>query len=356
MLGKLFGPNAACPIDETTRAWLHRRWDWLAGQFGRDRPRTAPVVLPTDEFFPDQYDATIEAAEVLFDRVCGYLGVLAGQVRLDFYAEDSPVQDRRGLVAGTRGVYTNEDGTQTVWLEVKNLNDPLALAATAAHELGHVLLLGDGRLTGDEDDHEPLTDLLTVYLGLGVITANAVVRDKAWTDGGMSYFSISRGGYLSMPTYGYALALFARARGEEKPDWAKRLRPDVLDAFRKSLRYLSRTEETAAVPPAPVAAPETATETAEDEFTCEACGGVIAGDPPTCAECGWALTDNPENEPDVGPTPKEELTVSGFVTDADRMQRLIFVPIFWTLAIAFVVGVTAFAIAVIPLVVRIFFP
>jgi hypothetical protein len=39
---------------------------------------------------------------------------------------------------------------------------PKALVATIAHELGHVLLLGDGRVATQQQDHEPLIYLLTV--------------------------------------------------------------------------------------------------------------------------------------------------------------------------------------------------
>src|SRR2546429_487799 len=83
-----------------------------------------------------------------------------------------------------------------------------ALAATAAHELGHVLLLGQGRLSPDAEDHEQLTDLLTVFLGLGVFTANTRVRSASSHEGLTESFSIRRLGYLGQPQTGYALALF----------------------------------------------------------------------------------------------------------------------------------------------------
>jgi hypothetical protein len=50
---------------------------------------------------------------------------------------------------------------------------PVALVSTLAHELGHVLLLADGRISAQQQDHEPLTDLLTIFFGLGIFSANA---------------------------------------------------------------------------------------------------------------------------------------------------------------------------------------
>ncbi|HEV3448808.1 MAG TPA: pentapeptide repeat-containing protein, partial [Gemmataceae bacterium] len=111
-----------------------------------------------------------------------------------------------------------------------------------AHELAHVHLLGHGRVSSDEEDHELLTDLLTVFLGFGVIGGNAVIREAYWNTAILSGWNMSRQGYMSMPMYGYALAWFARARGEEKPPWAKHLRADVRSAFKKARRFLKVSE------------------------------------------------------------------------------------------------------------------
>src|SRR5262249_9744681 len=99
-------------------------------------------------------------------------------------------------------------------------------------------LLGHGRITEEVEDHEPLTDLLTVFLGMGVFTANSVIRENYWHAGAVSGWDMNRRGYLSMPMYGYAFALFARARGEENPAWAREVRPDVLFAFKQGARFL----------------------------------------------------------------------------------------------------------------------
>src|SRR5262249_53438579 len=145
-----------------------------------------------------------------------------------------------------------------IWIEASNLHDPLALVATLSHELGHVLLLGHGRISADAEDHEPLTDLLTAYLGMGVFTANAVLREKYWDGGSTSGWSMGRRGYLTMPMYGYALALFARDRDEENPPWADALRRDVRSAFDQARRFLSKA-------PSPIAAPTASRDALADD-------------------------------------------------------------------------------------------
>jgi hypothetical protein len=125
------------------------------------------------------------------------------------------------------------------------VDDPLALIATMAHELCHVLLLGAHRIDPEAEDLEQVTDLATVFFGLGVFTANATIREMHWREGRWSGWSIRGQGYLTQPLYGYALALFAWVRGEDNPAWAHHLRPDVRSPFRKGLRYLQETGDSA---------------------------------------------------------------------------------------------------------------
>jgi hypothetical protein len=226
-----------CPVDPKVAAWIEWRMKWLADQFGMGTLRDALVILPRAKYFPDAYDGSDESIQNLLARVCGYMGVSAETVRFSLYEERAPIETE-GLVQGTAGLYTEENGAFRIWLEAKNLDDPLALVATMAHELGHVLLLGHGRISSDEADHEPLTDLLTVFLGLGVITANSVIRESSWSAGAWSGWSVGRRGYLTMQMYGYALAVFAHLRDETEPEWAIHLRADVRSAFRLGRNWI----------------------------------------------------------------------------------------------------------------------
>jgi hypothetical protein len=68
------------------------------------------------------------------------------------------------------GVEERNNGSHmVVALKSTLLKDPLSLVATAAHELDPVILLGGGLMERDTPDHEPMTDLLTVYLGFGIL-------------------------------------------------------------------------------------------------------------------------------------------------------------------------------------------
>ena len=243
----LFRSKSECPVDPATREWIDNRWSWLVEQFGIDRLQKTTVILPSPKFFPDPYNGTAECARLILDKVCTYMDIDPGNVEMLLYEDRNPVYEGQWR-QGTAGLYQAEQGQFRIWIEYANLNDPVAMIGTMAHELGHVHLLGHGRIDQNAEDHEPLTDLLTVFFGLGVFTANSVIHVKSWHEGNVSGWSIGRRGYLTMPMYGYALSLFARARGESRSKWVKELRLDVRSAFHESIRFLAQGDESPKLP------------------------------------------------------------------------------------------------------------
>lgn len=222
------------PIDAEAKGWIERRMAWLVAQFGWDRLLNGTVVLPTEDYFPDPFDGSFAAVRALLDRVAEYMDVDATGLDLELYWEDATQADFAGH-------YDTRDGRTIIWINRSHLDDPIALVATLAHELGHWHLIGQKRVTGEEDDHEPLTDLVAVFFGLGVFAANSWVRDRTKEFGTYTVWTISRQGYVTAPMFGYALALYAWLRAERKPAWARWLRADARVPFRQSLSYLIRT-------------------------------------------------------------------------------------------------------------------
>lgn len=230
--------SRSCPIEPEVREWIDRRWDWLGRAFGVERMLESRLVLPRPEFFPRSSRDHPDYLQATLESVCSYMGVDPRSIHLNVYQEMNLV-DRRGRPLGSAGLYQKVNETYEIWIEVRTLDYIHTIVSTIAHELGHVLLLGEGRISSDEEDHEHLTDLLTVFLGLGVFSANTVIREENWTSDGANFTITSRSGYLTMPMYAYALALYARDRGETRPAWTRELRPDVRSPFKQSLRYLA---------------------------------------------------------------------------------------------------------------------
>jgi hypothetical protein len=235
-----------CPVVEREQHWVDTSMEWLRGEFG-DGSLHRPVILPTDDYFPGAHTGTDGEVRSVVRRVCGYMGVDAYDVELDFYGEGRHGEVMRGVAGawaqqGTAGHYRTRDGNALIGIEEQQAGRPMALVATIAHELGHHRLLGEGRITADRPDHEPLTDLLTVYLGLGIFTANAAYDFIRRRSAGLTGWSAQHLGYLTEPMFGYGLARFAWLRGERRPAWESFVDTNPRDALRKGLRFLWQHE------------------------------------------------------------------------------------------------------------------
>ncbi len=238
-----------CPVSTATREWLETSTLWLIEQFGQTTVKSAEIVTPTKEFFPDPYDGSPASLERLFERICRFMRIDRTRLVLGVYegtrSAAKPIRAlfSDGYTSGTRGVFLgrNEDGVLVLAIDKAQLRDPASLVAVMAHELAHVHLLADGRLTGEEQDHEKLADLLTVFLGMGVFTATAAFQFRQWKgEDRHEYWGVRRLGYLSEEEFGYALALVAWLRSERKARWANYLPTGAYTFFTQGVRFLRR--------------------------------------------------------------------------------------------------------------------
>jgi hypothetical protein len=245
-LRTMFGLRPKLPITEDERLWVDEGFSRLNRMVGWSRTQNTPVVLPTDEYFPDAWDATEVGLETLFKRVCGYMRVPRNGVELTVVPDSSELLDMlpaySDIPEDPAGLHMGGDEEEHPLIAVRRslLKDPLTLVATLAHELAHVILLDGGQLSRDAEDMEPLTDLATVYLGMGVFTANAARRFRQYQEDTRQGWSMERLGYLPETVYGYALARFAKNRGEGRPPWANYLSTNLKAWFRQSAAWLER--------------------------------------------------------------------------------------------------------------------
>lgn len=232
----------SCPCDPAAKAWIEQRLEWLSARFENTPFAGGRLVLPTDEFFPDPYDGSRGAAELLFGRVCDLMGVARSRVvlRFDRTRRDLHLIDDAGhALPGAAGTYSR-GRREVVRLHVDELADFEPVIGTMAHELAHSRLLGAGLLTGDEFDHELLTDLTAVFLGFGVFLANS---PRNWR----SQYSLWPGTelnkpeYMTPPMYGYALAHLAWFQDRRRPDWAGHLHANLRPYLRQGTRFLFET-------------------------------------------------------------------------------------------------------------------
>lgn len=249
----MFGFSPKLPVSEEDRQWVENGFRRLEKILGRRRMLEAKVVLPTAEDFPDPYDETSAAIEKIFQRICTYMRVDRRTVELEIFPDETEELRKalpywQGKSDGPAGLYmhdtaiTGDETARHMHVAIKSpqISDPLVLVATMAHELGHVILLGGGLLHPIPKDHEPLTDLLTIFLGLGVFTANTAARFTQYQDERQAGWSMQKLGYLPEEIHGYALAKFSVERGEEKSEWTRHLSTNVLSYYKKSRAWLAK--------------------------------------------------------------------------------------------------------------------
>jgi hypothetical protein len=254
----MLGFSPKLPISNEDRQWVDEGFRRLEKLVGRRRMLEAKVVLPSAEDFPDPYDGTVVAAEKLFGRVCSYMHVNRNTVELEIFPDEA--EQLREILPYWRddgakhpaGLYLHNADDQrlddeqcekqrmVVAIRGTHLKDPLSLVATIAHELGHVILLGGRLMDPKTPDHEPMTDLLTVFLGLGIFTANSARRFKQFQEDRRQGWSMQRLGYLPEEIFGYALARFASERGEDNVPWAKHLSTNAKAYFKQSRTWLAK--------------------------------------------------------------------------------------------------------------------
>lgn len=234
----LFRPKS--PVSPKAEAWIEQSLDWLTGQFG-DGYLRADILLP-DEI--DEYTEDQAGAQRLLAIVSAHMGASMAAVDLQVLGEVPSTRRsaRRTSDDGELGTYERVGDRSVIAVPDSLLKRPVALVATLAHEIAHVRLIGENRVTSEQYDQEQLTDLATVFFGLGIFTANAAYDYTQTATGARTMIaSTSRLGYLGEEMCGYALASFAFRRGEPDPFWASQLDLNPRAYLKQGLRYLEVT-------------------------------------------------------------------------------------------------------------------
>ena len=223
----VFDPDG-CPVDEENRVWLEKSFSHLLDIFGRPATKNRRVLIPDRSCFPVRFDGSERAAFEALEIVSKQMEVPFEKIRIDFYDEQL-----RYITEGTPGgLYWGKQEADTYEISIARelLDEPEELVATIAHEISHIKLLGENRM---EENDEKMTDMTTMFFGMGIFNANAAFKtfNSGW----------SSSGYLTQMEWGYVLALFAQIRNETQPDWLQHLCTNVKADFLKSQRYIANS-------------------------------------------------------------------------------------------------------------------
>ena len=98
-----------CPCDPAAKVWIEKRLHWVTRRFPSNIFSDGPLVLPTTDFFPEQYEPSKEAAKALLLRICRFIDVPQNRVILKFSHEPNKiwyVNDKGDYLPHAAGTYS----------------------------------------------------------------------------------------------------------------------------------------------------------------------------------------------------------------------------------------------------------
>lgn len=239
------------PLSEREASWIEASFRELLECFGAKFFLAREMVLPNDHYFPERFDGSIECLEQLKDRIAFHMGVDPGSAEVEYLPDESShsrtgvaglpefgyaVYDTSNLIHHRR----QADGRHVIQVRVELVRRPQRLVASLAHELAHLLLEMPAEAEEERERLELITDLTTVFCGMGIFNANAASDFRQWQDSRRNGWSVRRLGYLSEPQFAHALAYFSMIKGDFEPSWEKYLNVNLRAYLKASLASLQR--------------------------------------------------------------------------------------------------------------------
>lgn len=192
------------------REWLLDQLAELVRTCGVDPLLRAPLLEPREEYFPDPWGGGEPSVRRLARRLLLYAGID------DLPVEVSILEEGNAIAAGTSGVSFEglRQGTLEFAVQAAAMRDPMVVVPAMARAVAEAFRRVHRLPTGDDAKRQRLVDVTAVYLGFGLLTANAALR-HAGSGGGWGRRGNrmrTRLGVLDPQSVAFLLAAQVRAR------------------------------------------------------------------------------------------------------------------------------------------------
>ncbi|MFA5073895.1 MAG: hypothetical protein WC539_08385, partial [Nitrospirota bacterium] len=233
--------------------WLINALTDLVRAKGEERFLSAPLLEPNSQFFPDEWEPSIRGVELLARRVLFYAGLEHLQPHVSTFSQTNKMYEMNEFGGakswgheGAAAYFTGIDGRRCcIAVAEERINEPEVLIATLCHEVAHAWRTVHNLVTDDRDEDERLTDVTTVYLGFGVLTANGSYMCRTSGELIGSYaitrWSQQRVGYLPPAAMAFLLAVQSLARSMgwwQRRRLCRLLEPNQANFYRRSVSIL----------------------------------------------------------------------------------------------------------------------
>lgn len=253
------------PIEDREQLWVDERFDVLVEWLTPTRIQQAAVIEPSDRFFPDEDDNSIESIQKHVEQLIGHIGRNLepfDETGIEFQFEslriDPSLVQQPMVLTASIGIqlaaqalqtgFLNSDACRrwmspqsiTTEIDVEETLTTVSWSSNSVDPSEQTTRASPSRNLNDQ--LAPMASVLTVLLGAGLFSSNTAVLDSGCgcSGGGCETGGGKSGAGLSFPQFAWTLARFAAMRGETSPAWAGHLRLDVRSPFRQAQRFLQR--------------------------------------------------------------------------------------------------------------------
>lgn len=150
--------------------WVDQKIGYLYLNLKNELERTRYPLFPLRNFY-SEWSANDFSLSVMAQRILSYLNEPMGNLTVSF----------RSDLGDTPGRFTVEGDREFIFVNSKYRGDPYAVGAILAHEIMHLYLMSRKNVVlKNKAENELLTDLGTIYLGLGVLVINGMSYKSNW--------------------------------------------------------------------------------------------------------------------------------------------------------------------------------
>lgn len=150
--------------------WVGEKMGYLYLRLQKEMNKTRHPFFPDKNFY-SCWSGNNTDLMVMAKTILSYLDESVGNLSVFFVNN----------LGETPGTFSVSGGIEMIAINEKHKNDPYSAVAVLSHEIMHLYLMSRRRIfLPDEQENELLTDVATIYLGLGVLVINGMMFRSNW--------------------------------------------------------------------------------------------------------------------------------------------------------------------------------
>jgi hypothetical protein len=238
-------------LDEESVQWQFELYEWALRNFDAGIFfNQSLLVEPSNKFFPGHADNIEEMAQIIFDKVREYAGLKHWPCQLST-DQSCVTQPPRIVISGAlrdmNGIEPDnvaDEDRLLILYDPRQVRNPEAIIASFAHTLAHYLgSMAKEMPPGGEENWPHVTEILSVFMGFGLMFANSAFVYRNVTCGSCQPTTVNRTAYLSQYDITYSLAIFCVLKDIPARDAAKNVKKTLRSYFKKAYKDVSKRQD-----------------------------------------------------------------------------------------------------------------